>query len=171
MKWKILATIALSIALCGAGFTEGRALSFITNAASAQYADGPVRVKQVIYTPTATGAYFELQDSLTDVVASKVFDITTATAIETLTFSFGDDEDFLPCYTGLYGVISNATVTIVLMGDGLTTVTNGGSTTATKRDPVTGVLYSIIASGSATVRDAFAFWWVTQDSDLTIADN
>lgn len=170
-RW--LVTLLLLLFMGGSVYANQRSLTFLESATDAKMATGPLRLKQVFISPTGNNSIVHVQDSLTKAFGDTKLTLRGPATDDKVTrpYSFGDNEDFLLMYDGVYCDVTSATVTIVILGDGLTTVTNGGSTTKTKRDPQTGVTYSIPAAGAATVRDSFAVWWGIQDSDLTLSAN
>ncbi len=152
---KRLTLIGLALLLfSGVAFADGKSLTYFHVAADLNAATGFLKIKQVILISQVGAGSVALEDGHAITGTPDLEFVGSAT--ETLTFTFGDDDDFILFSTGLYIDVTNATATIILLGNGKTTIQNDNATTTVLHDPVSGVRRSVVAGGTATFRDEFA---------------
>lgn len=174
MKRKALWSLLILFALCSGSMAQGLALDIITSSTDIKFATGPIAVKGFLFTPTANDAFALIEDSLTDDRTDIKFDLRGPATNDKITrpYMLGDKDDYKLFVDGVYAVISNATVELILLGDGKSTVTNTGTTAVEVSDPATFNRYILGASpASLLVPDKIALQFGRENSTVTISDN
>ncbi len=169
---KKLTLIGLALLISGGAFADGKSLTRYVTGSDVTLATGVFQVKMVAIIPTSGTWELKLYDAVS-VTGTPKFHVkskwlTEVGVVVPQYYQIGDNDDFLAFYTGMEADITNCTAEVYVIGNGRTTLQNDNSATVILYDPVLGTRYDVVASGTASLRDAFAIWVLQNKSNWSV---